>query len=334
MLPLSRRISPMSMSGRLWIVACAALTYSVVTHVPSASAQDKSPATSRAASDAAESALLTNIRQLTFEGRRAGEGYFDRSGTQMVFQSERSAGNPFFQIYLMDLTTGDVERVSPGFGKTTCAWIHPQGDQVMFASTQSDPEAEAKQKAELQMRAEGKQRRYSWDYDEHYELTVWNRKTKKYHTLTNQKGYDAEGSWSPDGGQIVFASNRRAYTEKLTEKEREQFKIDPAYMMDIYVMNADGSDVRRLTEAPGYDGGPFFSPDGKRICWRAILARRRHGGSDDNERRRQRQASADEDWGHVLGAVLPSHGQVSDLHHQPSRLRQLRAVHDRRRRPT
>jgi Tol biopolymer transport system component len=33
-------------------------------------------------------------------------------------------------------------------------------------------------------------------------------------------------------------------------------------------MNADGSDQRRLTHAPGYDGGPFFSPDGERIIWR------------------------------------------------------------------
>ena len=39
-------------------------------------------------------------------------------------------------------------------------------------------------------------------------------------------------------------------------------------MNDIYLMDADGSNVRRLTDVPGYDGGPFFSPDGKRICWR------------------------------------------------------------------
>jgi Tol biopolymer transport system component len=32
--------------------------------------------------------------------------------------------------------------------------------------------------------------------------------------------------------------------------------------------DADGSGVRRLTNVPGYDGGPFFSPDGKRIVWR------------------------------------------------------------------
>ena len=39
-------------------------------------------------------------------------------------------------------------------------------------------------------------------------------------------------------------------------------------MNEIYVMNADGSNVKRLTNVPGYDGGPFFSADGKKICWR------------------------------------------------------------------
>ena len=84
---------------------------------------------------------MTKTRQLTFEGRRAGEGYFSRDGSQLVFQSEREPGNPFFQIYVMDLETGDVERVSPGKGKTTCAWIHPTGDRVLFASTHDDPDA-------------------------------------------------------------------------------------------------------------------------------------------------------------------------------------------------
>ena len=77
---------------------------------------------------------MTGIRQLTFEGRRSGEGYYNADGSLMVFQSEREKGNPFYQIYLMDLETGDVERVSPGHGKTTCAWIHPDNDRVLFAN--------------------------------------------------------------------------------------------------------------------------------------------------------------------------------------------------------
>jgi Tol biopolymer transport system component len=38
--------------------------------------------------------------------------------------------------------------------------------------------------------------------------------------------------------------------------------------MEIYSMNGDGSDVRRLTHLPGPDGGPFFSPDGTKIVFR------------------------------------------------------------------
>ena len=215
-----------------------------------------------------EAAFLTKTRQLTFEGRRAGEGYFSQDGTQMVFQSERESGNPFFQIYVLDLETGDIERVSPGQGKTTCAWIHPTGKSVLFASTQDDPEAVSKQKEELDFRASGKERRYSWDYDEHFDVYSYDRESGKYTNLTKTEGYDAEGSWSPDGKLVAFTSNRLAYSAELTEEEQKNFKVDEAYLNDIYLMNADGSNVRRLTSAPGYDGGPFFSPDGKRICWR------------------------------------------------------------------
>jgi Tol biopolymer transport system component len=186
----------------------------------------------------------------------------------MVFQSERLEANPFFQIYVLDFETGDVSPVSPGHGKTTCAWIHSDEKTVLFASTQDDPEAVAKQKTEIEMRESGTQRRYSWDYDETYELYAGTSGSKKYVKLTDAKGYDAEGSYSPDGKLIAFASNRNAYNGKMTEEQKKKFETDPAYMMDLFIMNADGSDVRQLTTAPGYDGGPFFSPDGKRICWR------------------------------------------------------------------
>ena len=218
--------------------------------------------------DKSETQYLSKIRQLTFDGVRAGEGYFSADGKWMVFQSERDPSNPFYQIYLMDRETGDVQRVSTGFGKTTCAWIHPNGRQVLFASTQFDPEAVDKQKTELEFRASGKTRRYSWDYDQTYDLVAFDRKTKTYTQLTHEIGYDAEGSYSPDGSLIAFASNRRAYSGELSEAEKLLFETDPASAMDIYVMNSDGSNPRRITDVVGYDGGPFFSPDGKKLCWR------------------------------------------------------------------
>jgi Tol biopolymer transport system component len=215
-----------------------------------------------------EADFLANVRQLTFEGRRAGEGYFSADGRQMVFQSEREPGNPFYQIYLMDLETGDQQRLSPGLGKTTCAWIHPDGQRVLFASTHADPQSKALQEAEYQERASSRVRKYSWDYDEHYDIWEYRLADSSLRQLTNARGYDAEGAWSPDGKSMVFASNRAAYSEPLSAEDQERLKTDKQYFMDLYIANADGSNVRRLTDVPGYDGGPFFSADSKRICWR------------------------------------------------------------------
>ena len=217
---------------------------------------------------AIEPNFLSSIRQLTFEGRRAGEGYFSADGKQMIFQSERRSDNPFFQIYLLDLELGDVTPVSPGHGKTTCAWIHPDGKQMLFASTHDDPQAKDKQREELEFRESGQERRYSWDYDDTYELYSYNIETKKYKQLSRAIGYDAEGSYSPDGKLVAFASNRNAYLGKMNDEQKKRFEKDPASMMDIFIMNSDGTNVKQLTDVDGYDGGPFFSPDGRKICWR------------------------------------------------------------------
>ncbi len=217
----------------------------------------------------AEATFLKGIRQLTFEGQRAGEGYFGADGKKIVFQSEREAGNPFYQIYLMDLETGDTERISPGVGKTTCAWIHPDNRHVLFASTHLDEESKAKEKAEIDERLNPKKvRKYSWDYDEHFDLFSYDIQEKKLTQITKETGYDAEGCYSPDGKKIVFASNRAAYDHELSKEDAERLKIDKQFFMDIYVADADGSNAKRLTDVPGYDGGPFFSADGQRICWR------------------------------------------------------------------
>ncbi len=215
-----------------------------------------------------EADFITNTRQLTFEGKRSGEGYFNADGTKMIFQSEREEGNPFYQIYLMDLETGDQERISPGMGKTTCAWIHPDGKRVLFASTHTDANSKKLQDAEYEERKTSKVRKYSWDYDAHYEIWEYTLADKKLKNLTNTRGYDAEGGWSPDGKKMVFASNRQAYEGKLSKEDEERLKIDKQFFMEIYTADADGSNVKRLTNVPGYDGGPFFSADGKRICWR------------------------------------------------------------------
>jgi Tol biopolymer transport system component len=215
-----------------------------------------------------ESRFLTNTRELIYEGKRSGEGYFSPDGKNLIFQSERLDDNPFFQIYILDLETGESHRVSTGKGKTTCAFFRPGSDQVLFASTHLDPQARQKQEEEIEFRASGKERRYSWDYDVYMDIFTADRTGASVKRLTDSHGYDAEGAYSPDGSKIVFCSLRNAYSGKLSGEDSKRLEIDPSYFGEIYIMEADGSNQTRLTNSRGYDGGPFFSPDGNLIVWR------------------------------------------------------------------
>ena len=66
------------------------------------------------------------------------------------------------------------------------------------------------------------------------------------------RAYDSAGAWSPDGSRIAFQSNHDGD-------------------MDLYVMSADGGNVRQLTgvepDADTYDEGPTWSPDGHQLAF-------------------------------------------------------------------
>src|SRR5436305_3316070 len=192
----------------------------------------------------AEAVHLKNIRQLTRDFVRAGEGYFAPDMKQIIFQAEeKDTGNPFYQIFVMDLETGKYRRVSPGLGKTTCSYFRPDGKKIIFASSHLDPNAAKHYAPEYQQREDDKRkgvrRRYAWDFDSHMDIFEANPDGTGLKRLTDSPGYDAEGSYSPDGRQIVFCSQRDGH-------------------LQLWVMDADGAHPRRLTSAPGcYNGGPF-----------------------------------------------------------------------------
>ena len=75
--------------------------------------------------------------------------------------------------------------------------------------------------------------------------------------LTSNGDFDSAPAWSPDGTKIAF---ERAPAGTFSAGQEPEEK-------DIYVMNADGTDVRRLTDSPGKDEGPTWSPDGTKIAF-------------------------------------------------------------------
>jgi TolB protein len=206
-----------------------------------------------------ESFWLRNVKQLTTTEMgldRAGEAYFSHDGKRISFQAYPT-GKDAYQIYVMNLDGTGLKLVSTGEGATTCSYFHPDGTKMIFASNHLDQRpAEMPEEVKKALGQSG-QGRYNWPFFPGMDIFEYTFATGQLKRLTTTEGYDAEGSYSPDGKQIVFCSMRDGDAE-------------------IYIMDADGGNSRRITRAKGYDGGPFFSPDGKRVVYRAD----RHANND------------------------------------------------------
>jgi TolB protein len=201
------------------------------------------PRPAAAAPPAADLALpgerhLRNVRQLTFGGENA-EAYFSFDGRELVFQAS-PPGQTCDQEYVMRTDGSGVRQVSSGGGRVTCGYFFPDGSRILWSSTRaSGPECPP--------RADMSQG-YVWAlYD--YQIFTSRPDGSDVRPLAPAPGtYNAEATISPDGW-IVFTSTRDGD-------------------LDLYKMRLDGSGLVRLTSTEGYDGGAFFSADGKRIVYR------------------------------------------------------------------
>ncbi len=184
---------------------------------------------------------LTEIRQLTFVGENA-EAYWSPAGDELILQST-SPPYECDQIFRLDIDRpGELELVSTGRGRTTCAYFHAQGERLLYASTHAADAA----CPPVPDHSKG----YVWPLYDSFEIYSAALDGSDLVALTDNAVYDAEATVCSQDGAILFTSTRDGD-------------------LDLYRMDADGSNVQRLTETPGYDGGAFFSADCSRIVWRA-----------------------------------------------------------------
>ena len=184
---------------------------------------------------------LANIRQLTFEGENA-EAYFSTDGKKLIFQ-RTSKADGCDQIFSMNLDGSDVRMLSNGQGKTTCAYFTPGGREIVYATTALDnPVCPPKPDFSLG---------YVWGLFPGFDIVKAKADGSGVTKLTETPRYDAEATIRTQDGTIVFTSLRSGDLE-------------------IYTMDRNGKNVKQLTDELGYDGGPFWSQDGKLIVYRAF----------------------------------------------------------------
>lgn len=245
---------------------------------------------------------LRNVRQLTFGGENA-EAYWAFDGSALVYQA-RKPGAACDQIYLLDPETTETSMVSNGEGRTTCAYFYPSGDRILYSSTHHHDAAcppapdfsmgyvwpvydtydifvaglDGSNLSQL-TDAPGydAEATFSPVGDRIVFTSVRNGDLDLYSMapdgsdvvqLTDRPGYDGGAFYSPDGSRIVWRAHYPAEGPELDDYRSllEQGLLRPGEL-DLWVMNADGSDKRQVTDLGGASFAPFWHPSGEEILF-------------------------------------------------------------------
>ena len=187
-----------------------------------------------------ESKHLANLRQLTHGGQNA-EAYWAPDGKRIIFQSTRD-NLQCDQIFVMNADGTNQHMVSTGKGRTTCGYFLKDNKHIVYASTleagDSCPTPPDRSKG------------YLWGVFPGYDIYLATDEGKIVKKLTDAPGYDAEATVNFKTGKILYTS--------LSSGD-----------LELWTMKPDGSGKKQITKREGYDGGAFFSRDGKKIVWRA-----------------------------------------------------------------
>lgn len=248
-----------------------------------------------------EEAHFAHVRQLTFGGENA-EAYFSSDGRELVFQSTRE-GVPCDQIFTMRPDGSDLQMVSTGEGRTTCGYFTPEMDAIVYASTHlggaecpPPPSFEfgyvwaiydtydifrvsrdgsgltaltqtPGYDAEATIGPDGRIA-FTSVRDGDMEIYSMNPDGSDVRRLTDRPGPDGGPFYSPDGSKIIFRGREIPDGPEYDDYKRllDQGLWRPTEL-EVYVMNADGSDLRAVTDLGGASFAPFWHPDGNRIIF-------------------------------------------------------------------
>ena len=244
---------------------------------------------------------LSNIRQLTFQGQNA-EAYWSHDGQWITVQSTLS-GMQCDQQYVMRADGSDRRRISNGRGKTTCGWFIPGTQRLLFASSHAhdstcpprpDPSrgyvwpldrfdlyTVARDGSDLRrlttydtytaesvVSPDGKRIVFTSLKDGDLDIYVMNIDGTGLKRLTNTPGYDGGPWWSPDGTKIVYRAHHPADSAQLAQyRSLLANRVVRPSQVELFVMNADGSDQRQITRLGGANFGPSWTHDGRRIVF-------------------------------------------------------------------